>query len=437
MASRRRAYLRCIAVVRPPPRLAVLPEIPDDLIFNILARLPAKSIIRFKSVCKAWLAMLSSRCFIDAHLELSKARPSMLIVAREFEFRRQWRGLRGAFWIGYYKYNGGDVPEFVHNQHIIPCGGGVRWAKPLHCDGLVLFFTRDQIMVCNPATRESLALPAKESDAIGFGRDPCTNRYKLARAFYEREAIDGTVKCILRFEVLTLGTNVWRPIANPPRLHVRMPPVHVQGFIYWTAYVQNDSHVLLARFSLADETFSKTPYPPCELGEKYYAYFTELEGELCSVVVPLTCEMAQIWTYKGTDKPTWTLCFTVPLPQETISESIWLILTPPNLTFHGKDILLRGGHNLYKYNTETKEMKKVDVAVEDLRYYHPENNNYKEFSGDQVAFHIVNYAESLVPIREGDNSCSVKQRVFSVLARTFHRTCNLITNGWAVASRRR
>lgn len=44
-----------------------VPDIPDDLIFNILTRLPAKSLIRFKSASKAWRSVLSGRRFLNAH----------------------------------------------------------------------------------------------------------------------------------------------------------------------------------------------------------------------------------------------------------------------------------------------------------------------------------------------------------------------------------
>ncbi|CAL5035817.1 unnamed protein product [Urochloa decumbens] len=376
------------------------PHIPDDVIFDILLRLPARSIIRFKSVCKAWLAMLSSRRFVDAHLEFSKVRPSMLIVPGEFSRRTAFQ-----FQVGYYRYNGGDVAEVLHNERIAAdertcCGGQVQFSKPLHCDGLILVSTYDQITVCNPATREFLTLP-KASAGVGFGRDPCTSRYKVASVFYERGVMDGRTIWILKLEVLTLGSNVWRRIADPPDLNVRISSVHVRGFIYWTTVRRENNHPkVLAGFSLADETFSETPYPPCI--ERGYVHFAELEGGLCSAVVSLTCEAAKVWTYNGTEKATWTLRFTVQLSQETITTTgVWHnYLAPPKLTFHGKDILIRGGHKLYRYSTETGEMKKVDVAVEDLRYYHPENNSDKLFSGDKVSFHIVKYAESLVPIRE-------------------------------------
>jgi hypothetical protein len=61
-----------------------LSEIPDDLALEILIRLPVKSLLRFKAVCKAWHVTISSQSFIATHLQRStsnhKCRPSFLIT---------------------------------------------------------------------------------------------------------------------------------------------------------------------------------------------------------------------------------------------------------------------------------------------------------------------------------------------------------------------
>ncbi|KAF8658619.1 hypothetical protein HU200_008468 [Digitaria exilis] len=41
--------------------------LPDDIIFDVLTRLPAKVLCRFKCVCKGWRALLSDQAFIAAH----------------------------------------------------------------------------------------------------------------------------------------------------------------------------------------------------------------------------------------------------------------------------------------------------------------------------------------------------------------------------------
>ncbi|GMI79437.1 hypothetical protein HRI_001613000 [Hibiscus trionum] len=45
--------------------------IPVQLIPEILNRLPVKSLLRFRSVCKSWNSLISHPSFISAHLQAS------------------------------------------------------------------------------------------------------------------------------------------------------------------------------------------------------------------------------------------------------------------------------------------------------------------------------------------------------------------------------
>ncbi|XP_017221394.1 F-box/kelch-repeat protein At3g23880 [Daucus carota subsp. sativus] len=53
------------------------PELPEDIIFTkILPRLPAKSVGRFRSVCKAWRSLLSKTSFTKDHLNCTTQNPN-------------------------------------------------------------------------------------------------------------------------------------------------------------------------------------------------------------------------------------------------------------------------------------------------------------------------------------------------------------------------
>lgn len=107
-----------------------LASLPDDLILEILSRLPAKSVVRFKCVCKGWLVMISSRRFADVHLEFSKSWPRMLILPGEYS---PWKT---AFWMRFYEYKGGLASERVHSEQFPT--GIARW--PLHCEGFTVYY---------------------------------------------------------------------------------------------------------------------------------------------------------------------------------------------------------------------------------------------------------------------------------------------------------
>ncbi|EEE68606.1 hypothetical protein OsJ_27141 [Oryza sativa Japonica Group] len=59
-------------------------ELPDEIVREVLIWLPVKSLARFKSVCKAWLSIISESCFIREHLQCSKLKrywnPSSFLI---------------------------------------------------------------------------------------------------------------------------------------------------------------------------------------------------------------------------------------------------------------------------------------------------------------------------------------------------------------------
>jgi hypothetical protein len=48
-------------------------EIPSELIVEILLRLPVKSLIRFKSICKPWFSLISQHNFANSHFQITAA----------------------------------------------------------------------------------------------------------------------------------------------------------------------------------------------------------------------------------------------------------------------------------------------------------------------------------------------------------------------------
>ncbi|XBI90077.1 hypothetical protein VPH35_027783 [Triticum aestivum] len=372
-----------------------LASIPDDLTIEILSRLPAKSAARLKCVCKGWLAVISSRRFADAHRELSKPRPRMLILPCEYSPEK-----KTAFSMRFYEYNGG-----LASSEQFPTGIG-RWTQPLHCDGLILTSTSDQeIMVRNLLTGEFVFLPKgsqnqEQHHRVGFGFDPRSRKYKAARYFYQRQHGVAS-ESVCRFEVLTLGTNsFWRRTADPPYPIRAVTPAHARGFIYRRVDLPDEiSPDVFIRFSLADETFSLIPYPPCDAQP---VGFVELEGELCCACFAKPCEVVEIWACDDTtDAPAWTRRLVVPLPPEVVVPVPGGLFRCPKVAFHGKDLLfVIADRELFRYNIGNATMRKVPVAIKDLWYYQPDRNNHLPYSGKKMTFETVNYVESLVQISE-------------------------------------
>uniref|UniRef100_A0A0D9WMC3 F-box domain-containing protein n=1 Tax=Leersia perrieri TaxID=77586 RepID=A0A0D9WMC3_9ORYZ len=53
--------------------------IPEEIVEQILLRLPVKSIVRFRSVCKSWQSMIADPRFTRLHLQFHQSTTSMLL----------------------------------------------------------------------------------------------------------------------------------------------------------------------------------------------------------------------------------------------------------------------------------------------------------------------------------------------------------------------
>ncbi|XP_034604679.1 uncharacterized protein [Setaria viridis] len=301
----------------PPATAATIPE--DLLVSEVLARLPAESLLRSGSVvCRSWRAAVRDPAFIRRHLELSRARPpTMLAISWPMDEKEE------------------DDDEEEATTVTPPRVVSVRAA---HCNGLVAVTASTghtaHTTVWNPATMESVAVPTESPNvgpftmitsavaAIGF--DPRTNGYVLSRFFYRVNRIftDGRSGSVVveyddvGHEVLRLGAGAgagWRFTENAPfPIDDSVPPVCVRGAIYWAAMdpsasgeddVDDDGIAnILLRFSLRDETFAVFPLPPRVRSVGRRNRVAELAGELCHAHATAPTAF-DVWVATGDDEP--------------------------------------------------------------------------------------------------------------------------------------
>jgi F-box interacting protein len=261
-------------------------------------------------------------------------------------------------------------------------------------------------MICNPATREFVTLPKPKrkhyeytSPRAGFGFDPCTNKYKVARFFYRKlRRRTGRCKVVCKFEVLTLGTtNTWRQTADPPYWIDGQTPVHVNGYIYWTCcgkdFGLERPPDLFLGFSLTDDKFSLVPFPPSGLKP---ARFVELDSQLCCLCFSFQKLEIQIWTLddcRPDHDPKWSRRWSTGISFDLVAElPLGLALRPPRVVLHQETWLLAQERNVYRFDAKACEIEKISSGAPDIRYY------YDPTSRKAVVLHLTNYVESLVQI---------------------------------------
>lgn len=201
--------------------------------WEILIRLPVASLARFKSVSKAWHAIITDPVFVRAQLQCSKHKenwnsPKFLIspVVVLDPGPPSWFSTNVRLYEWRLEKDTKTEAELLYGRSITPGEFGPVCSKA-HCDGLVLLPTNTKAYVLNPTTRDAISLPASKRNKmqfhrclpIGLGLDASTGKYKLARFFYRSHHYDTVDVVRMGTEVFTINgeEGCWREtVVDPP-----------------------------------------------------------------------------------------------------------------------------------------------------------------------------------------------------------------------------
>ncbi|KAI3977114.1 hypothetical protein MKX01_042804 [Papaver californicum] len=257
----------------------------ESLVCDILSRLPVKSLMRFKCVCKPWQSLIKNdRHFIDLHFTRSNTAPtplSILIGVYNLEKSREVSLLLTELLLpsdGEDEHEGGGRGTTVQRKILGPCSA----TSYRLLNGLICYIDRDDVKihrVCihNPSTRESTSWVSsmiREQygedyvntvlDANGcaireasfavsceFGYDPATKEHKVVSLWgISKWDMDNNLisdECVC--EVWTVGSNSWRRIDDYPRYDFVsrgfMSANYANGSIYWLDYPRSDEHCII------------------------------------------------------------------------------------------------------------------------------------------------------------------------------------------------
>lgn len=311
--------------------------IPQELLHEILIKLPVESLVRFTGVNKSWYSLITDPKFITNHLnstnlDLDK-RPLLLrfydrVVKEENytircdndTFSEQFTRVEFPFksQLGYFRIVG-------------------------ICNGLVclsddLFGDTERVIIWNPAIRKSvdLEMPVRprypHMFVLGFGVCPVMNDYKVVRVVYVRDS-SFKFKVPPEVQVYSLSTGSWRNVnAGAPSCYMveyTWSQVFVFGSVHWVAFRKlgdSGSCNLIISFHMGDEVFREVMLPDSlandyvydmsvsTLGDSLAAlkYNKETGQESCCVWVMGEYGVAESWTKLYTITVpglTRTICF--------------------------------------------------------------------------------------------------------------------------------
>ncbi|PHU21416.1 hypothetical protein BC332_06523 [Capsicum chinense] len=194
--------------------ILTLPILPLELITEILVRLPVKSLLKFKSVSKSWLALISSPDFIKNHLNLSannKDNTYHRIILRDSHPPRDPKVcplrslLDGDFVTEAYDF---DYPM----KNTTSCFWTVGSVNGLICLEVVyigLFIWNPTIRKYKTLADHGTELNDDDTCSYGFGYDEVHDDYKVVGLFF----IDnGDYPYDVTVKIYSLKSDSWRQI---------------------------------------------------------------------------------------------------------------------------------------------------------------------------------------------------------------------------------
>ncbi|KAG6436011.1 hypothetical protein SASPL_100892 [Salvia splendens] len=337
-----------------------LMSLPSHLIIDILSRLPAKSLLRCKSVCKHWLHLTSDSYLAKLHLARSK--PGVAIHQSEPSKNL----LRLADFDDFHLPTAEiDLQSLSHSPEIA-VEGSVK--------GLLLLrdanYKHEALYVCNPLRREYIELAAPKQVVRypsvvthGFGVSKGSDEFKVVRIYQEREMDPRSGSCLRipnsECHVYTLGTGEWRPVGDAPFAYDgRLIGQFFRDNLHWLVEDLNGQE-LICRFDLQSESFH--PFPAPFPGRKLLGSVGVLDDCLCLCDNTSNFEV-DIWVMKeyGVGK-SWSKRFVIRKMPELIGPSFEIVRVLKVLG-DGNILLVWADYCVLNYCSKSEVTQEVDMV---------------------------------------------------------------------------
>ncbi|XLU68886.1 hypothetical protein S245_027939 [Arachis hypogaea] len=212
-------------------RTSPLPDLPEELIMEILLRLPARTLVSLRSVCTSWRNLISSPDFTRKHLRRSCLRDPSLTPLRiacynSLPFRGD--GVR------YDSIGVVSVQSIIDNPSKptkVDYFSGQHYYRIVgSCHGLLCFFDEHDYqnthgILWNPCTGFTFQSPQISGQAFssGFGYDHLSDSYKLFGIIRKK----GPSGVEYSTRIYTFGsTSSWRRIDDSPFGLLGIPTNH-------------------------------------------------------------------------------------------------------------------------------------------------------------------------------------------------------------------
>ncbi|KAL3645933.1 hypothetical protein CASFOL_011113 [Castilleja foliolosa] len=216
---------------------------PEEIMLCILTRLPVKSILRFRSVCKPWSNLFSTRQFMKMHQGQYSSDPNNQSVIIDHCNAKNMMSL--------FKIESNETkPMILDHPHL-----EIKIQSMGCCNGLICLTPLDDIpsnfFLWNPAMKvykyvKIFGFSDIETESLGFGYDAERDDYKVVRIvwFLEKKEVDVG----MWVEVYSVSTDSWITIKPDFKFKVfsTVNTVIANGNPYWIAEVEEEEDMFMS-----------------------------------------------------------------------------------------------------------------------------------------------------------------------------------------------
>ncbi|KAL4600511.1 hypothetical protein ACB092_11G203800 [Castanea dentata] len=305
--------------------------LPEEVVLEILHRLPVKSLIRFRCVSKSWNSLITSTAFINSHLTRSLSLPSnssKLIV----------RHCVDKPYLEHYKLidDNNDSFDQIQNIEFPLTSRRIQHFELIgSANGLFSLYEQECFILWNPSIRKFITLPkpcitvkthGKVTCRSAFGFDLRTNDYKVVRIAFQCRTNTSEEAKIPLVEIHSLNEGSWRKTSAGDSFSRgisfddwRQPSASLNGAVHFVANDRdNNCCPLVLSFNLGDEAFRVISVPNGAFHTSDYVHTSVIGGSLSLLchdtyrhTVNKCCSIWVMKEYGVVDS--WTKQFTVNL----------------------------------------------------------------------------------------------------------------------------
>lgn len=292
------------------------PNLPLEMMEEILLRLPVKSLTRFKCVCSSWRSLISETLFALKHALIlealkattSKKSPYGVITTSRYHLKSCCVNSL---------YNESTVNVFEHDAELL---GRDYYQVVGTCHGLVCFHVDydKSLYLWNPTIKLEQRLPGSDLETsddefvvtYGFGYDESEDDYKVVALLQQRHQVKTEAK------IYSTRQKLWRSNTCFPSGVVvadkSRSGIYINGTLNWPGTHSSSSSWTIISYDMSHDVVKELPGPVCCIKGCFTMTLGDLRGCL-SMVCYCKGANADIWVMKEFGEgESWSKLLSIP-----------------------------------------------------------------------------------------------------------------------------